>query len=426
MKLNLGSGIYYKPGYINIDIDEQSVADEKFDIVRLPYDSNSIEEIEASHILEHFDILWLPFILAEWFRVLKPEGVIYIETPHLTKNTRRLQFQSYERKKNTIRFLYGIDVHENFHKIGFTTRFLKKSLKNTGFKNVRKVKQKSFLKNKSIRIRAIKKPDSRSFSRVSIITAFRQKILANFVDVDSYFFETIEINCILPLQKILAKNAQNFVQLETVGFFASSFAIIHPKLSKLFLEIFPKEISKKLNVKFLDYLEDIKSPSLFLTNWILRKKGDAIFKLSFSEFNSYWIKQIYSNLINKVEIDRFDYFSSREIKEVEFFSYEMLNRETLLLFNLGIKAFANNELSDAEEYLKNSLKYLPTYNLTFWNLARVSILLNDKKMNTTRFYDSALKHTKERKLRKIIQTEKKEFLDESVDKKDITPLQMRK
>ena len=120
LKLNLGCGMYYKPNYVNIDKYDESVADKTLDITKLPYENESVDEIEASHIIEHFDIIKLPYLLAEWLRVLKPGGVIYIETPDLSKSTKKLRLSSYNTKKNILRFLFGIDIPGNIHKLGFT------------------------------------------------------------------------------------------------------------------------------------------------------------------------------------------------------------------------------------------------------------------------------------------------------------------
>ena len=55
-RLNLGCGIIYKPGYINIDI-YGSVEDVTSNANDLPFISNSVDEIEAYHLIEHFDYI---------------------------------------------------------------------------------------------------------------------------------------------------------------------------------------------------------------------------------------------------------------------------------------------------------------------------------------------------------------------------------
>lgn len=80
IKLNLGSGnkIYFD--YINIDLYAPNV-DIRADVRNLPFKANSIEEILAIQILEHFNFAESWDILKEWKRVLKPEGLLWIETP---------------------------------------------------------------------------------------------------------------------------------------------------------------------------------------------------------------------------------------------------------------------------------------------------------------------------------------------------------
>lgn len=88
VRLNLGSGSIYKPGYVNIDKFD-SVADKVVDVCDLPYESNTVESIEASQLVEHFDYIHYKYILSEWFRVLKPSGTLILETPDLEKTFKK-------------------------------------------------------------------------------------------------------------------------------------------------------------------------------------------------------------------------------------------------------------------------------------------------------------------------------------------------
>lgn len=97
MKLNLASHGDNIPGYLNIDFDHSS-ADIRADVTALPFANESIDEILAYHILEHFRAgdyephLSNPLnpktakqALLEWKRVLKPEGLLQIKVPDFTK-----------------------------------------------------------------------------------------------------------------------------------------------------------------------------------------------------------------------------------------------------------------------------------------------------------------------------------------------------
>lgn len=82
LKLNLGCWSKRLYGFVNIDIDPEFgevVADAR----ALPYEDNSVDEIYAGHLYEHF-ALDEP-VMAEWHRVLKPGGTITITVPDIEK-----------------------------------------------------------------------------------------------------------------------------------------------------------------------------------------------------------------------------------------------------------------------------------------------------------------------------------------------------
>lgn len=75
-RLNLGAGDIPLDGYENIDIKDDKKA------FPLDYPDESVEEIRASHILEHFPSRQVPEVLDEWKRVLKPGGVLKVAVPN--------------------------------------------------------------------------------------------------------------------------------------------------------------------------------------------------------------------------------------------------------------------------------------------------------------------------------------------------------
>ena len=85
MKLNLGAGETYLDGYVNVDWNSIIAVDVTHDLNKLPYpfESNSFDEILASHVLEHLD---RPFsIMTELHRILKPNGLLHIKVPHFSR-----------------------------------------------------------------------------------------------------------------------------------------------------------------------------------------------------------------------------------------------------------------------------------------------------------------------------------------------------
>ena len=80
VKLNLGCWIFYREGYINIDLDREVRADRYEDISTLPsFEANCADEIYAGHVAEHVDDVKASF--GRWFEVLKPGGRLTITVP---------------------------------------------------------------------------------------------------------------------------------------------------------------------------------------------------------------------------------------------------------------------------------------------------------------------------------------------------------
>jgi len=79
VKLNLGAGGAELPGYVNID---RATGGEAYPLT--DYADNSVDEIRASHLLEHFSHRQTAAVLAEWVRALKPGGLLKVAVPNFT------------------------------------------------------------------------------------------------------------------------------------------------------------------------------------------------------------------------------------------------------------------------------------------------------------------------------------------------------
>jgi hypothetical protein len=75
LRLNLGSGDRHLDGYVNLD---HKGGDE---VYPLHSGTGSVDEVRASHILEHFSHTQIGRVLDEWVRVLKPGGVLKVAVP---------------------------------------------------------------------------------------------------------------------------------------------------------------------------------------------------------------------------------------------------------------------------------------------------------------------------------------------------------
>ena len=84
-KLNLGSGRFPLPGFLNVDHDKAARPDRVMDLNRIPYPfpPNSFSLVEARHVLEHLHDVF--GVMREIHRILKPGGVVRIWVPHFSR-----------------------------------------------------------------------------------------------------------------------------------------------------------------------------------------------------------------------------------------------------------------------------------------------------------------------------------------------------
>lgn len=82
MRLNIASGYEPMPGYVNLDLNPNAP---EVDIIgpMCPLDlaDGSVEEIRATNCLEHAPYRQTDAVLAEWARVLKRGGTIFVQVP---------------------------------------------------------------------------------------------------------------------------------------------------------------------------------------------------------------------------------------------------------------------------------------------------------------------------------------------------------
>lgn len=117
IKLDIGGGERPIPGYQLVD---RRAGQEAYP---LAWPDNSVDEIRASHVLEHFGHGKTQAVLTDWVRALKPGGVLRVAVPSLN-----YILDAYNRPGNTEPiegYLFGGQTDENdFHYAGFNRRKL--------------------------------------------------------------------------------------------------------------------------------------------------------------------------------------------------------------------------------------------------------------------------------------------------------------
>jgi predicted SAM-dependent methyltransferase len=120
--LHLGAGGKRLAGAVNCDLYDPA-ADRQWDATCLPeVPSASVDVVEHHHLIEHLSVAELQRALAEWARVLKPDGLLVVTAPDLEAVLAHwLSAGKGERWGDGIKMIYGSQEHDGmFHKNGFT------------------------------------------------------------------------------------------------------------------------------------------------------------------------------------------------------------------------------------------------------------------------------------------------------------------
>jgi Uncharacterized protein conserved in bacteria len=133
----LGCGDVIGRGFINVDLKPAPHVNYIHDVKNLPFFEDGYADlIYACHVLEHFSLDSLKFVLREWRRVLKNNGVLRLSVPDFDKLL--AVYKASDNDVESIRQpLMGVEDGYYSHLLLFNFAFIKKVLENNGFKNVR-------------------------------------------------------------------------------------------------------------------------------------------------------------------------------------------------------------------------------------------------------------------------------------------------
>jgi predicted SAM-dependent methyltransferase len=146
MKLHLGCGKRnLGKDWLHIDLQNFDHIDYICDISKLDiFLNDSVEGVYVCHVLEHFPRSQLETVLSEWYRVLKPNGILRISVPDF-EQVCKLYNRGLE-----INNFYGLvsggqrnqyDIHYHI----FDEKSLSKKLYEIGFTKVDRYKWEDFL-----------------------------------------------------------------------------------------------------------------------------------------------------------------------------------------------------------------------------------------------------------------------------------------
>jgi len=127
VRLNIGGGKTDLPGFVNVDRCNGQEA------YPLTYGDGSVDEVRASHVLEHFSHTQTLAVLTEWARVLKPGGLMRVAVPDFDKVIEA--FRSGDPRAEA--YLFGGQTdQDDFHHAAFTKQAMMEGFDAAGLVNL--------------------------------------------------------------------------------------------------------------------------------------------------------------------------------------------------------------------------------------------------------------------------------------------------
>jgi len=138
--LNIGCGTVRITNHINMDIEDSVLTqcDIVGSVLAIPFPNERFKGATFAHVLEHLHKFKHHLAMREIWRVLKPEGKVYIEVPDF-ELAMRYYLENFQcRKDYWYHCIYGRDAYEgDTHFSGVDEPYLADLLFGNGFQNLK-------------------------------------------------------------------------------------------------------------------------------------------------------------------------------------------------------------------------------------------------------------------------------------------------
>jgi len=383
LKLNIGCGLEYKKGYVNIDAFNSSIADQIMSALDLEFDDDSFTRVECVQVLEHLGAAKSIYALAEVYRVLKRDGIFVIETPDLLNSFKIFLKGNEEQRKLVMNWIYGLDMPGMSHKYGFPEELLERMLQETGFADIDIKRINTRSAHPSLQA-VCKKPFSRWHQ---FFARFRKKLVqADLVDLQNQV-DVIDKEILLQdlFTAVLKTNSAKKVLVIT--------STRSPKIGQLFIEECVAEnlVSEEyaqVHLRVLEKLVLLEFPKIM--TYLFREMPVIPGSQSetFETVKSMCAKSVKKILSGETKVtDELRNASKKMDIEVQtvIFSKTVLNSISQNQLALGAKAFAQNQFTEAMIRYENAVRFNRDNILAYWNLARLHILNNMQEKARQRY-----------------------------------------
>ncbi len=154
-KLEIASGEKPKEGYLHFDIRRIPQVDVVGDAKKLPFKSNSFQEVYSRFFLEHLPRNDAIISLKEMHRVLKKKGKVELIVPNLKFFSKLFCCGNSQEREWALKKIYGFDrFKEDHHLFGYDFLEMKRALIEAGFI---RIKQLFDLDEQYLHVEAFKK-----------------------------------------------------------------------------------------------------------------------------------------------------------------------------------------------------------------------------------------------------------------------------
>jgi predicted SAM-dependent methyltransferase len=410
IRLNLGCGSSYRPGYVNVDLFDHCVADSFSDVEKLHYEPASVDEIVADQLIEHFDLVHCRYLLAGWFRILRPGGTMVLETPDLEAALRKLVKSRPDEQVSTLQWLYGIDSSGLQHKGGFTFDILKCVLTETGFEKIERKPALTHTYEPGLRVECRKpqKGDDALF-----IADLRIRLKESLDLSDSFVM--------IPLEDWIGKIGSlvvpvRSINLEKVRRVIVSTASCNPKIPLCVLQCLEdggrfKGSELKTETNLLNDLVELRFHERAFSLWTKSRKSPSMAK-EFESFHARLGKTVGELMEHPGDREKtLAYISSLEPRSIEFLDRCLVERQARIYLGVGVRRYSEGDLEDALDAFLDSVGLDPGNPMTRWNLARVRYALNQSHEQVKEEYDRAASLMPEKRLQAMVKKEAVELLE---------------
>lgn len=396
MKLNIGCGKQYKEGFINIDVFDTTVADKIMPAHNLAFPSNSIDEIQAMQLIEHLGYINARYALAEWFRVLKPGGTLWIETPDIETAFRKYLNGTHSTKKELLSWIYGLDSQGMSHQLCFPDVLLEDLLRKAGFV----VLKKSFLEqeenNPTLRI-CCKKPQQYEINQ--IISCCRKTVMKRKLVIRKPDLIAVEQDLLFDFFLTYLRRYNKKKNISIIDELVIEGGIKSPIMTLILVEecinqhYIPKQMVQK-HLRVLEFLISIKNPSLLVS---LIKEAPSIpgTQTTTVETVITLVKHSVRKMLSDgktgraVKTSLVNLSRRNTLMDQVFFSEKVVEYEATQLVYQGMKDFIRGEFELAIMKLQEAIHLDRNHVLYYWNLGRL-FALTKKFSQAKKWYDAAI------------------------------------